>query len=590
MSKKSKKSKKDLVYQNKTVLQDVNASVTATQSKRGGIRLRGQLRDAKTGAVLETGSGSAISAEDAPVRAAALAARLVQKRMQATAKPAKALPGTAIFSNAYDGLSDKEKAELCPATWGETTRGQALKYFRLTMLPILDAYGDSLTQADAADILGQIREKAFNNTRRGESESVTENKVRQHANDFNRLYPMFRMATGEGQFPALQLPLPYRQPVVRSEHTKALPLEVQIKQIALYFRLVSNGLMLGAALMKLGGLRTGEVCGLRYKDIEFFEDFAVLWVLRQLKDKELSDDLKRPDSHRPVVVPRLALDLILARIEYLISLGYTREQIDEMPMVSCWDDPTSWATKGDLSGFVRGILNLLGITNFDWEEVSVTMMREPDRDENNKAITDPSAYLERRDNITMEVNVCGFDSDLADALAGHKLYCGSKKAEQIENYIHNTDKWPEIAAKLERLVLNPTHTANPLFRPIPLRKGDEHVFGDTQAGFLFLAEEDCEVEILISTVEAGDTVVIESDTRLLNLTAVSNPFMPTGGTVIGTVKERADYERLITEANALDISAFLADLSQTSQDEQQLDLPKQAEEEEEHEPNERQIS
>ena len=75
------------------------------------------------------------------------------------------------------------------------------------------------------------------------------------------------MATRE-ELPELKLPVPYRQKTIRSEHTKALPLAVQVQQVALYFRLISNGLMLGAALMKLGGLRTAEACGLRFCDIE----------------------------------------------------------------------------------------------------------------------------------------------------------------------------------------------------------------------------------------------------------------------------------------------------------------------------------
>ncbi len=565
----SKRFDRTIIYQGKTIIPDVTAIVTATHTKQGNIRLRGQLRNAATGAVLEKGTSIATSPEETLIRAQALVVRLVQKQKKRNEKTAKTLTGTAIFSSAYDGLTDNEKMELCPATWGETTRRQALTYFERTALPILDTYGGSITQADADDILEIVRKKAFANTRRGESESITEAKVRQHAVEFNRLYPMFRLTVGEELLPELKLPVPYRQRMIRSEHTKALPLVVQVKQIALYYRLASNGLMLGAVLMKLGGLRTAEACGLRYRDIELFEDYAVIWVLRQLKDDELSNDLKRDDSYRPVIVPRLAVDLLQVRIEYLVSLGYQRDQIDEMPVVSRWDDPTQWAQKGDLSGFIREILKLLGMTDDDWDAVGETMRKEKDLDESNKPITDPSAYLERRNSCSMNISVCGIDSDLEDCLAGRKIYCGSIKAEQIDNYIHNKDKWPEIAAKLERLVLDPNHTANPLYRPIPLRKGVERVFCDAQAGFTFVAEEDCEVEIIISTTEAGDAVVVEGDARLLNATAVSNPFVESGGTVIGAVKKREEYERLIAEANVLEISTLLPGLPQRPQEEQQ---------------------
>ena len=454
------------------------------------------------------------------------------------------------------------------------------------MLPILDTYGSSLTQADADDILEMIRKKAFANTRRGESESVTEAKVRQHAVDFNKLYTMFRMAVGE-DLPELKLPVPYRQKTIRNEHTKALPLAVQVQQVALYFRLISNGLTLGAALMKLGGLRTAEACGLRFCDVEVFEDYAVVWVLKQLKNDGLSNELKRDNSYRPVIVPRLAVDLLQARIEHLMSLGYTREQINVMPVVSRWDEPTQWAQRGDLSGFIREILGLLGMTAADWDAVGETMRKEKDRDENNKPITDPSAYLERRNSCSMNISVCGIDSDLEDRLAGRKIYCGSVKAEQIDNDIHNKDKWPEIAARLERLVLDPNHSANPLFRPISLRKGDEHVYGDAQVGYSFVAEEDCEVEITISTAEAGDAVIVEGDARLLNAAAVSNPFEKSRGPVIGAVKEREEYERLIAEADAMEISALLPGLPQVPQGEQRHIEQKLGDE---YEPNERQVS
>lgn len=557
MPRKSKKLGRKFVYQGKTILPDVSAIVTATETKQGGIRLRGQLRDAATGTTLEKGSGTAGSAEEANIRAQALVVRLVQQQMEKQAKHNQsAETGEAIYTQLFRNLSDREKLELCPVTWRETTCRQGLKYFELTMLPILDGYGGSLTQADADDILEDIRKKAFANTRRAENDSVTDAKVRQHAFDFNRLYSAFRMATGEELLPELKLPVPNRQKTVRSEHTKALPLAVQVKQVALYFRLISNGLTLGAALMKLGGLRTAEACGLRFCDIEAFEDYAVVWVLKQLKNDGLSNELKRDDSYRPVIVPRLAVDLLRARIEHLMSLGYTREQINVMPVVSRWDDPTLWAQRGDLSVFVREILGLLGMTAADWEDVERIMSLEKDRDENGKPITDACAYLERRNHNTMLVNVCGIDSDMTDALSGRKLYCDARRAEQIDNDLHNRDKWPEIAARLERLVLDPSHSAHPLFRPIVVAGSCEQTYDIAQTGYTFTAEEDCELEITLWTVVAGDCVVVESDARLRNKNVLSDPFQAEN-MVIGKVHEREWYEGLIAEANKLDVSKIL---------------------------------
>lgn len=557
MSKKSKQNTKNTIYQGKTIVPDVTAVVTATLTKQGIIRLRGKLNDAVTGVKLENGTGSAGSAEEAAVRAQALVVRLVQQYLAKNAGRTKPdVTGDAIYSKLFARLSDREKQELCPISWGTRTSEQALKYFERTALPILDTYGSDLTQADADDVLEMIRKKAFANTRRGENESITEAKVRQHTFDFNRLYSAFRLLMGEDLLPELFLPVPNRQRTIRNEHTKALPLAVQVKQIALYFRLISNGLMLGAALMKLGGLRTGEVCGLRFCDIELHDDYAVIWVLRQLQKKELSNELKRDDSYRPVIVPLLALDLLVARIQYLETLGYTQEQITEMPVVSKSDDPTQWASSGELSSFARSVLGLLGMTDDDWEDVERMMRLEKDRDENGKPVTDACAYLERRNNNTMLVNVCGIDSDMTDALSGRKLYCDARRAEQIDNDLHNRDKWPLIAAQLERLVLDPVHSAHPLFRPIRVTGSSEQTYDVAQTGYTFTAEEDCELEITLWTVVAGDCVVVESDARLRNKNVLSDPFQAEN-MVIGKVHEREWYEGLIAEANKLDVSKLL---------------------------------
>lgn len=551
---KNKKKKNDKPLRKKTTIPGVVVVVTKRQTKREIYKLRGTLRDVEADKVLETGSGTARTEDELLIRADELAARLVAKYLAKTElRKAVTSTGKSVYSDAYAQLTPEERDALCPASWrSSTTRKQGLRYFELTFLTILDAYGGDLTQADANDVLGLMRQKAFENTRRGESESVTEAKVRQHAVDVNRLYPAFRSVVGEDQLPALRLPVPQRQRIIRSEHTKSLPLAVQVTQIALYFRLIGNGLTLGAVLMKLGGLRTAEACGLRYKDIDIYEEYAVIWVLRQLKGTDLSDELKRDDSYRCAIVPRLAVELLRARIEYLLANGFPQEKIADMPVVSSRDDPTQWASSGALSAFVRGVLDLLSITDTDWDAIEETMRAEQDRDENGKPITDACAYLERRNNNTMSVNICGLTSDMVDALSGRKLYGANAQTERVRSDVRNRDQWPLIAAQMERLVLDPAHSAHPLFQPVGITGSSDQTCDIAQVGYTFVAEEDCEVEITVSSVEAGDAVTVESVARLRDKMVLSDPFVPCD-LVIGAVYERDWYEELIAKANALEI-------------------------------------
>ena len=125
MSKKSKMPDKKIIYQGKTIIPDVNAVVTAAKTKQGTIQLRGQLRNAVTGAVLEKGTSTANSSEETLIRAQALVVRLVQQQTKRNEKPAKVLLGEAIYSNKFRKLSKDERDALSPSSWGETTRRQA---------------------------------------------------------------------------------------------------------------------------------------------------------------------------------------------------------------------------------------------------------------------------------------------------------------------------------------------------------------------------------------------------------------------------------------------------------------------------------
>lgn len=97
------------------------------------------------------------------------------------------------------------------------------------------------------------------------------------------------------------------------------------------------------------------------------------------------------------------------------------------------------------------------------------MQVEPDMDDGGNALTDVTAYLLRRSGCTYLCNCASvplpdgrsvMPHGLVDALMGHRL---RNEDAWWADWIRREDNWPVIAQVLEGIILDPDHSAHPVF-------------------------------------------------------------------------------------------------------------------------------
>lgn len=461
------------------------------------------------------------------------------------------------FSDAYQSIPPHLRRQLCPATWrAASTINQGLAYFENKILPMLDACGRNPSAEDLNDLIAKIKELCLNNKNSNKSALLAENKVYQHIMDFNRLYPRLLELAPEYDLPMIELPMAQRNKYIQEELGKAIPEEVRIRFTALLERLLSNGLTMGGVIMMTALARTAEACAPKFGEIRIMGDYAVYGVIWQSDGKIRMADLKTENSYRMIILPKFAVDCLCQRMTYLCTLGYTEEAIRDMYVVTDKEDPEKMAVPSDLSEYLRELLVLAGYQNSAWKSVDLLMNQEPDYDEKQQISYDASAYILRRNGCTLLCNVCGMNSDLVDALMGHKptrsCHQNWKKA------LRQLDRWPVIARMLERVVYDPAHSANPRFAPVTLQNGTSYVMQEGQIACQLTAAEELEVELTVETMEVGDTLTLRTTgAKIQAIESQTVKFEGGNAYAIGLTRDRPYYEQYLQQGNEIDLSKYL---------------------------------
>lgn len=107
--------------------------------------------------------------------------------------------------------------------------------------------------------------------------------------------------------------------------------------------------------MLLGMARTAEACAPKFGEIVLRDDYAVIAIVWQADGTTRIADLKTDNSYRLIILPKIAAEAIRARMAYLRELGYTEEQIRDMPAVSAERNPTTQASPAALRAFLLSI-------------------------------------------------------------------------------------------------------------------------------------------------------------------------------------------------------------------------------------------
>lgn len=543
---------------------DKNIKVCINYKDRadGSVRISGYLVDAKTGIRNDLDIESYTTAKCAsqvPDKEKYLIGRLMKAyKEKVTGKPTVELTDQ-LYTQAFLTLTEKQRQELCPVSWqAKRTRDQALSYFRKTMLPILDEYGAEIDAIQRNEIVQKIRENCLSSKNSKGNPRISEMKVARHLYEFNSLYGALRSACPEFALPEIELPPLTGVKNIQTEQCKALPERVIIRLAAALMQLIPNGLALGGILMMTAMLRTAEACAPRFCDIVFFSSYAVYCVLGQIDDKgNFTAYLKSDDSYRNVVLPKFALDAILARKAYLRRLGYTDEQIETMPVVSAADDCEKAALPNDLSSYLRRLISAISHCGDDfWRAVNALMREEVDLESDGSPSKDPSAYVLRRNACSVLCNFCGMFADLVDALMGHKLSKFCK--ESWKEYIRRPGNWSKIAEYMEHFVYDPAHSAHPAFAPIQIGQADDRTMLPYTAFKLEVAEKDGDVEltIAVSSCEPNDEVFVRTSSEIISVTPIPMPTCAEENTIIGFIHDREFYQKEIDAVKALDLSAF----------------------------------
>ena len=506
--------------------ENVFAEISFILRKEGNVTVNGYLAD-QNGIRLDediSGTKNANSEAEKDIVAEVLAKdlekKLLKKRGLKKASPSVG-SGDSVFKNAYFDLTEDQKKTLIPESWhAPRTISQGLSYFE-AFLGLLDNkysefddFDDPVTVKQIMTDLRARSEKHLREMTKKDDPNV-EKRFNIHLGHLDYQYAAFRKAAEENGTLLPQLSFNPAKPLgilQEFEQIKALSMQALLKLSALFHKLnKTNGLVCGGVIMECAMARPAEACAPLWKNIVFFEDYALYCIVKQADGSIVSDYVKTQSAYRCIIIPKFGRDMLFERKEWLKSLvdengdrRYPDDKLENMPAVSKADNPELMAEPEELSAFVKDLLSQLGCSKDFWATVDKMIENEPDRDSEGKILRDPTAYVLRRNACTWYCNAAGMNPFLVDALMGHKL---PKSEANWANIIRREDEWPLIAEMMERVVLDQNHSAHPGFRPIKLQKDSNgEIIPYTR--FLFEAEEDMTVYLGVTACEYDDPIKI----------------------------------------------------------------------------------
>lgn len=471
---------------------------------------------------------------------------------KAVPNPAKTKSDDAsgVYTETYKAF--RELGIRNPA-WDEDTMKWTYTYFENRILHRLDALGMEADSADLAEIKDALVEKALK-SKHSNGDPVTANKsVSQYLLRVNWLLK---------QLYELNPALPHR--LFNTEGIDTLPMTDQVKYIPdvirvkfayLLTKMSHYGLAMGAGLMATGGTRTAEACAVRIGDISLRDGYVVIPILYQIKNGNRIPRLKTDAAYRYCICGSLMHHLIVQRMDYLSSLGYSSEEIAEMPLVSYPDDPCRYADPSGLSAFVKELLQLCGFQKANFRLIAALTRREPDLDSDGVPDTDVSAYALRRDWAGRAIHICGMASADVDYLIGHKNT--DTKDKDYTNY----DVQSDIARQLERHTFLPEYSRHPYYNAICPVPGKTIDLTGYSAYRITADKEPIEVTLRVTTSESGNRVDFITDGTVISLPepqigAKDAPRLQENRPVISPVTSSDKYQKWIEEAEQIDISKW----------------------------------
>ena len=188
----------------------------------------------------------------------------------------------------------------------------------------------------------------------------------------------------------------------------------------------------GLALSFYLGLRPGECCGVKFKDIRPLEGYPgayCLYIYEQLTVEEKStNDLKTTNAYRVLPVPLELFDLLSRR---RAAVERKMHRNCESYYIVCFDDTRSglWrqSNRRSFRVFAQSILRAIKVD----EQVVINLSKEIRA--KTAAENNVTTYLLRRNFATALSGVCGMEDDELKYLMGHAIGAADEKRHDFVN-------------------------------------------------------------------------------------------------------------------------------------------------------------
>ena len=348
----------------------------------------------------------------------------------------------------------------------------------------------------------------------------------------------------EVTLPLIQLPEFNVPGVQQIEICKELPWAVCVRFAALEMaESAISPYACGALTMLTTGPRVAETCAIRFGDILDYGDWGIV-TINYTADGEIRIGRgKNSYFHRAVFLPRIVMDAIHTRMDYLRTIGYLENEIKEAYLACSADDIFRPANLHLFSDSIKEMLQQAGCDEGYWRAVVQSMTQEPDYDVFGRREMYDTAYCLRRNATTQCVNKAKMPPLLVDAILGHRLPRGAKRWDA---YITEEDNWKGIVAMLERVVYDPRHSNHPAYRPVDLgTETNERLEIPYQAvSFTVSGHDKVHVQVAVKTI-IGSTVSV---TLPVGRTA--------GGTMIRLVGEKEHSRKTLLSETLRDESEY----------------------------------
>ena len=421
------------------------------------------------------------------------------------------------FSEAYYALPDCEII-FNSFGWAHSTIQGTKTYFENRVLPRIDYYGWDITPSNIKSIINELVELARKNKRGGHSPEKARETVSSVLGRIDRCLGKLYLISPV-KLP--QVAFGFHAPSApKTEQAKALPPSIRIRLAACLRQCKGDPRATGVAAMFLLGLRTSEACSIRIKELVLdTRRFATYFVASQIVKGFRVNIPKTSAGYRYTIGGALAHMLFRARIEALLTQGFSMEKVLEMPLVGETDNPEIFLNPSTLSAYAKELLLACGYTEESLYAAEVLMAQDPDvidmGDGNFEVETSVSCYILRRDFITRAFSN-GLFQDEIDKLVGHK-----NRKLVSETAFNDPDVQFSIAKKLDNCVLLPDCTLHPYYNSLSI---SDHL--DLRGSTMYCLKnnftEPKQIRIRFKPIEGGEKACLITQGKITGFTVESD--------------------------------------------------------------------